>query len=163
MLRYVAAGALVLAAMAWDLWPEATVRHPFAVRPVTAGSPFDGAVEWRSIPSGVLPDVDPTGVAMVDLAAGEPILPSHVGEAPVPDGWWVVSLAVPRGARVGSEVRVAVTSPAVAEATLVRGVVVAGTPDGPGAVGSVAVPEGDAGLVAAATAGGRATVLVGSG
>ena len=163
MLRYVAAAVVVLAAVVWDLWPEATVRHPFAAGAITAGSTFDGAVEWRSIPTGVLPHVDPMGVAMVDLAEGEPILPSHVGEAPVPDGWWVVSLAVPRGTRVGSEVRVAVTSPAVAEATLVRGVVVAGTPDAPGAVGSVAVPEGDAGLVAAAAAGGRATVLVGSG
>jgi hypothetical protein len=163
ILRYVAAVAVLLVAVVWDLWPEAVVRHPFAATRVPAGAPFEGAIEWRTVPDGLLPEVEPVGVAMVDLAAGEPVLPSHVGRAPVPDGWWVVSLEVPSGVRVGAEVRVAVTSPGSSEAALIRGIVVAGTPDGVGATGGVAVPEAEAALVAAAASGGRVAVLAGSG
>lgn len=161
-LRYLAAVAILLVAVVWDLWPESTVQHPFVATDLTAGSPVAGAIEWRPVPKGVLPEVDADGVVLVDVAKGEPLVPSHLGVAPIPAGWWVVALDVPASTPIGTEVRVAVTSPASNEATLIRGVVVSGAADGPGGKGSVAVPEADAGLVAAAAAGGRVTVLAGS-
>ncbi len=158
--RYLAAVLLVAAALAWDLRPSPTVAHPFAATPLVAGTEIGEAmIRWERIPAGLLPPVDVAGLVRAPVAAGEPLLPSHLDTAPAaPSGWWTVPLDLPASAVAGTAVRVAITSPGADDANLIPGVVVrAGDASGRG--GAVAVPEADAGRVAAASAGGRTLVL----
>ncbi len=103
-----AAAAVVLAALLWDLRDEAEAPYPFAVSTISAGTPItESMVEWKNLPEGAiaLPDLaDP--VAARDLPAGEPIVPSAVSGAPVvPDGWWSVPVPLSQRAVPGTQVR----------------------------------------------------------
>ncbi len=161
--RYVAAALLVLAAVTWDLVPEPTTEYPYAGSELVAGTPVDEAdIRWRRVASRVLPVTVPHGVLRVDVAEGEPLLPSHLTDVPVPEGWWVVEVEVPPGAVVGGPVRVAVTATGALEATLVEGVVVRGSAGRlGGSPGAVAVPESASALVAAAARSNQLVVLAG--
>ena len=91
--RYVAAGLLVLAAIVWDLRPEPTVQHPFAGDDLAAGTPIEVAdLEWRRIPKGLLPEVEPAGVLAVDVGGGEPLVPALIVVQAPPTGWWVLEV-----------------------------------------------------------------------
>lgn len=159
------AALILLAALAWDLWPEATEAYPVAAVDLAAGDTVDeAAVRHEPLPRGLLPQPARGSVVLVAVPAGTPLVPGLVGEVVVPDGWWTVSVDVPDGAVAGSDVRVAITSVGGAEAVLVPGIVVSG-PTGTGldrSPGGVAVPEGHAAAVAAAVGSGRVTVLTGT-
>ncbi len=157
-LRWLAAGTILAAAFAVELWPEATVAHPFAVESVVAGQPIT-AVEWRPVPVDTLPSV--AGLVMVaahDIAAGEPLLPSSLGSAgTLPAGWWAVAVPVPAAAGVGDAVMLVVDGQAV------QGIVVTPAADDPLAFepeALVGVPGDAATAVADAVRGGDLVVLV---
>jgi hypothetical protein len=160
--RYVMAALLVVAALVWDLWPTPQVEHPVAAFDLPAGHQItQGDLEWVPVPEGFLPAVEPSGFLVVGLAAGEPLLSTHlVVGSPLPAGWWEVPVDLPAGVVAGRAVRVAVTTPGSDTASLVPGLVVRGG-DAAGRGGAIGVAEHDAGRVAGAVAAGRVVVLVG--
>ncbi len=162
-LRWAAAALLVLGAFAWDLRSPAVELRPFASRPVRAGEALDAsAVAWREVPAGLFAASDPAGAtAAVDLTAGDPLVAAVLGHgAAVPEGWWELTLAVGAHAAAGDEVMLVILDPPVT----VSGLVVspqqgdAYSLDYRPAV--VAVPAGDAALVAAAAAAGTLVAAV---
>lgn len=140
------------------------VEHPFAGSDLVAGTPLaDADLRWRSVPRGLLPEVEADGILVVDVVEDEALMPSHRSEVAIPPGWWVVEVEVPPGAVVGGTVRVAVTAAGASEATLVEGVVVRGSAGGlGGSPGAVAVPEAASALVAAAARSNQLVVLSGA-
>ena len=162
-LRWAGAALLLLGALAWDLRGPALEVRPFAARAVAAGEPIDAAaVEWREVPAGLLPSPDLTGAAaVVDLAAGDPLLPALLGtRVAIPDGWWEIPVAVGTHAAAGDAVMLVITDPPAT----VQGLVVspqqgdAYSLDYRPAV--VAVPAEAAGLVASAAAAGSLVAAV---
>jgi hypothetical protein len=138
--------------------------HPFARSSLNAGNELDeSSIVWRKVPKGLLPEVDPQGVLRIEIMAGEPIVPSMVGGAPVaPEGWWAIEIPVPSGTTIGSEVRLVVdtrTTPRVIPGIVIR---LAEGDSFEGTLGLVAVPEGEVGATAAAAADSSLEVLVGS-
>ncbi|MBA2338672.1 MAG: SAF domain-containing protein, partial [Acidimicrobiia bacterium] len=81
-LRRIAAGLVLVAAIAVDVAGSATVEHPFLTTPVAAGSPIEpGMIELRAVPAGLLPAVtDVQGYAARALDAGDPLTPSALAE-----------------------------------------------------------------------------------
>jgi hypothetical protein len=161
-LRWVAAGALLLTGLAMDLTGPRVEPYPFASEPIGVGEHIDGVVEWREIPSGVLPQWEQpvSGVAATEIAAGDPLVPSLLAEVRVPEGWWSVSVPLPVAAAPGTWLRVRDTS----TGAVVDGVVVgAGHDTGFEIVGMVAFPAEDAARVADATADDALVVMVGHG
>jgi hypothetical protein len=162
-LRWGAATLLILAALGWDLRRPATELMPFASRTLQSGEAIDAtAVEWKEVPSHLLPATDLTGVfAAVDLDRGDPLVNGVLrGLAATPDGWLEIPMETGVRARPGDEVVLVITEPPAT----VPGLVVdpqkgdAYSLDFRPAV--VAVPAESAALVAAATAQGTLVVAV---
>ncbi|MGH8958483.1 MAG: SAF domain-containing protein, partial [Acidimicrobiia bacterium] len=138
---------------------------PYLARDVTAGEdlrPED--VEWRRVPIGILPEhVSPSGLFLVDVARGTPLIRSVVGEAtPLPEGWWSLEVPVPEGTSAGVDVRLVVdvrSAPKIIPGIVVR---LLGADSIDGAKALVAIPEAEAGAAAAALADGSLRTLVGS-
>lgn len=108
-LRWFAAGAIILAAVSWDLSKRQTEPHPFASQAIMRGEPLsDDNVEWRDVPIGVFAVVDLSDVsARVDIDPGTPISEAVVSRAaPLPSGWWSVPIDLPVGTPEGVAVRV---------------------------------------------------------
>lgn len=166
VLRWVAATILVVIALWADLRPPATVEHPVANDEIATGEEVDlGDVRMVDIPVGLLDPVELPFIAGRRIAAGDLILATdaNVDQVTPPDGWLLVELAVPDGARPGSAV-VAVVSGADSDpATRHDGVVVSvGVDDGfGGELAACAFPADDAALVAVAAAENRISVLIG--
>jgi hypothetical protein len=176
-LRWIAAAALVLVALAFELESRTMATHPFLTRDVAPGEAItDDAVEWRPAPRGLLPMpnlADP--IAAHHLSAGDPLTAGSVAnDRLVPAGWWSIPLNLPSTARVGGRVGL-VLLPArdIAAAGLddavpqdwVEGVVVErGEADAFSVAGAglVAVPPAAARAVAIAAAEERLMVLYGS-
>ena len=161
--RWAAAILLVATSLYLELRPVPSVPHPFAQTDLAAGSDIaDTQVDWRSIPIGVLPETLVEGFLLVDVPAGQPLLPSMLGATPaIPNGWWGLAVPVPAGSLPGSEVRLVVDlrgSPRVVPGILIR-TFDETTIEGTSAL--VAIPEADAGAVAAALTDGALSVLVG--
>lgn len=159
-LRWLAAGAILVAAFYAEFRPRHTVDHPFAAAAIERGEPIT-AVEWRRVPDGLLPAPDlTTAYAAVGVVAGEPLLPSHVAAAGhVPAGWWSIPVAMAFSAPVGTPVQVVATETGL----VVEGVIVAHPPDDPFAIepaALIAVPPGEAAALAVAAAAGQVTVLI---
>ncbi len=161
-LRWSLAALVVAVASLAELRGAPTVRHPFVTTAVPAGAEIPAeALELRAVPAGLLPAVDPAAArAARRLAAGEPLLPSDVTEAPAaPPGWWLVPMRLPDAVAAGRDVRVVLLDPPGD----VPGVVVApGGEDGLGTrlPGLVAVPGQGAVDVARAAASDQVMVLV---
>ena len=119
-------------------------------------------VTWHPVPVGVLPETVLEGFLLVDVPSGQPLVPSMFDDVPsIPTGWWAISVPVPEGSIPGSEVRLVVDvrgTPRVVPGLLIRSFEEA-TIEGTTAL--VAIPEGEAGSVAAALADGALSVLVG--
>ena len=161
--RWAAAILLVGASLYFELRPTPSVEHPFAGADLTAGSDLAAAViDWRTVPLGVLPETILEGFLLVDVDSGQPLVPALIGAAPpIPTGWWGVSVPVPEGSLPGSEVRLVVDvrgTPRVVPGLLIRTFAEA-TIEGSTAL--VAIPESEAGAVAAALADNALSVLVG--
>lgn len=108
-LRWAGAAALVIAAMAWDVSARATEPFPFAARTIQRGEQLEeDAIEWKSSPSGLLPQPDLQGAtAAVTIGPGEPISASVLRfTASVPVGWWTVALDLPPAVLPGTRVRI---------------------------------------------------------
>ncbi len=160
-LRWVVGALIVAVAFAAELRGDATVRHPFVATDLAPGDPVEPALEWKDVPAGMLPLPAVSGAtAGRTIAAGEPLLPSHLGSGPVvPAGWWSVGLPLPAAAAPGTPVRVIVDDPPMG----IDGVVT-GTPTadafGFEASGLVAVPGESADAIARAAGRGGVTVLI---
>lgn len=108
-LRWFAAVAIVLAALAWDVSKRQTQPHPFAAVRIARGDQLtDAAIEWRNVAAGTFTIPDLTGTsASVDIASGDPITASVLSHATsLPDGWWSVPVDLPIGTPPGASVRV---------------------------------------------------------
>ncbi len=160
--RWFVAAALVTAAAVIDLSDAPTRPHPYLAVAITAGETIgEDLLEWRDVPTGVLPDVDlTTSIAARDLSPGEPLVPGDLtnGTA-IPEDWWAVPLPIPGNPAPGTAVRIVLTD----TSTTVEGVVVAAaTQDGfvSQPTGLTAVPGELAAAVAAAAIDQRFVVLV---
>lgn len=156
-----AATAIVLVALFVEFRPSPLTEHPFLTAAVTTGDEIgDWNTEWRSVPAGLLPEVDPSGTAARPIAEGEPLLESMLSEAgkPVPDGWWTIEIELPEGTAAGTRAQlVLLGSGSVVDA------IVVGEPidDSFGSsLGSVAVAPGEAVATAVAAAGGDIAVMI---
>jgi hypothetical protein len=162
-LRWAAAALLILGAVLWDLRGSGSEPHPFAARPIAAGTPLvDADVVWRSLPSGtfVVPDLS-AAVAEVDLAAGEPISAAVLaGPIAVPDGWWAVPMDVSARAGPGDEVLLVVIDPPLTLFGIVIEPQVGDATSLDHRPALVAVPGSQAPLVAAAEAAGLLVTAV---
>lgn len=151
-LRWVAAVAVVVAALAWDVSKRSTEPYPFAASPIPAGTALsDDLVEWRDLPVGSIerPDIAAT-TALVDIASGDPITSSVAGRPPsIPDGWWAVAVRLPPHLIVGSEVRLILPDGRPVDAVVSTGADV--DQYGYESIGAVAVPPELADAVAAAS------------
>jgi SAF domain-containing protein len=161
--RWAVAILLVGASFYFEVRPTPTVEHPFAGADLTAGTDITAEpISWRRVPVGVLPETIVEGLLLVDVASGQPLVPSMLDSAPsIPKGWWAISVPVPEGSLPGSEVRLVVDvrgNPRVVPGLLIRSFDEA-TIEGTTAL--VAIPEGEAGAVAAALTDGALSVLVG--
>jgi SAF domain len=161
-LRWMAASALVVVALAFEISGPDVVRYPFVLRTVATGEsvqPDDLA--WRDVPVGLLPAAsDVVGPAARSLRVGDPFIGGSVtsGSA-IPEGWWVVAAPIPGSAPPGATVRLV----AVDDGFAVDGIVTATGVDtgfGDVSIGSVAVPETAAVRISLAVSSDRLVVLV---
>jgi hypothetical protein len=156
----VAAGTILVAALYAEFRPRHLVDHPFAATAIERGELIT-AVDWRRVPDGLLPVPDlTTAYAAVGVAAGEPLLPSHIAAAGyVPPGWWSIPVAMAFSAPVGTAVQLVATETGL----VAEGMIVADPPDDPFAIepaALIAVPPEDAAVLAVAAAAGQVTVLI---
>lgn len=161
--RWAAAILLVSTSLYFELRPTPTVDHPFAGADLVAGADIAQAeISWLPVPVGVMPQTVLEGFLLVDVASGQPLMPSMLDAAPsIPTGWWAISVPVPEGSIPSTEVRLVVDvrgTPRVVPGLLIRSFEES-TIEGTTAL--VAIPEGEAGAVAAALADGALSVLVG--
>lgn len=162
--RWLLATLIVVLAVWFELRPEPTVAHPFAIVDITRGETIGAAnTRARQVPVGLLPDVPENAIASRDIPAGAPILAADTTTTPsmVPRGWWTVRLDVPEGARVGDRVLVVVVDTGlVAEGVVAT---VPGSDPFAAGTGGVAVAPDHAGAVAVAAVDGRVAVMVSTG
>ncbi len=163
-LRWLAALALFVVAVAWDLSGRATEAVPFAVRDIEQGSWIDSEdVEWRQLPRGSVDLAMLEGArAATAILAGDPITRSvtAVGSL-VPRDWWSVPVDLPTGVAAGTAVRLVLPGGTTAD-----GIVAIAPSDDmfTGApTGAVAVPEDVVARVAEASAAGLLLVLIAPG
>ena len=161
--RWIAAGLIVVGAVWVELRPESSVEHPFASEEIHAGAEIgDWNTVLKRVPAGLLDPAVPDGVALTEIATGEPILASSLGgrNEKVPEGWWSIEMALPASARPGDAAQVVLLD----AGTAVSAVVVAGATDDPlgSGLGTVAVPGEHAADVAAAAAEGRVAIMIGT-
>ncbi len=157
--QWLAAAAVLAAALYLDLTGPPTERYPFVAASVEAGEAV--VVEWRDVPRGVLPPRgDTSGVAGRALAAGTPLVDGVLEPAAaVPPDWWAVTIELPVSASAGGEVMITTRAPDLE----VAGIVV--TPSTTSSFGSlspglVAFPPDHAPAIANALSEHRATILV---
>lgn len=157
--RWIAAALVVCCGLYLDLRPAPVVSYPFASAEVALGEPIELSLEWREIPTGVLPEwTRPvTGVAMAEIGPGTPLVPALAGEILVPADWWSVSIPVPYRVTPGSRIRIAL------EDTTVEGIVVGPISDsGFELRAPVAFPAAHAAQVATAAANSALAVMIGT-
>ncbi len=157
---------LVIVSLWLELRPTSTVSHPYLTRDLVRGEPVAEALEWREIARGVLDSVPGTGFASRKLAGGQPLLPGDTVEVAleVPAGWWLLDLAVPSDATIGTRISLVVrpydgqqpAAPIGGIVTAVRAGEYAGDPP----IGAVAFPPDLAAAAAVAIAEDRVSVLV---
>lgn len=160
-LRWLGATALIGIALTVDLRGSATVPYPFAAVTIEAGTSLDAIViDYRDVPTGLLPRPDLSGRLILTVKAGAPLVPSMFGSDPlVPSEWWIVDLPMSGDVSPGTRVRVVITDPPHAVTGIVTGHPIE-DPLAGGRTGPVAVPPDSAELVAQAAAAGNVVALV---
>ena len=161
-LRWLIAASLVVIGLVVETRGEETERYPFAAGAITAGTDIADTIEWRTVPSGLLPTwQEPvTGVAACNVAAGSPLLPGLRGETEIPAGWWSIPVPLPVAATPGTPLRLldGITG------ELVDGVLATGgTDNGFETVAMVAFSPDDAPRAAQAVASDAFVVMIGHG
>jgi hypothetical protein len=103
-LRWLAAAVLVTVAAWVELGPEPTMPVWFATDAIPAGTALtpDRFTRREVAWVGSAP-ARPEGVASVDIAAGDPLVPSLRAEVVVPAGWMAVAAPLPPDAVTGSD------------------------------------------------------------
>jgi hypothetical protein len=160
-LRWFAAGAIVLAALAWDLSKRQSEPFPFAATTIFAGTPItDDLIEWRALPVGSIPQPILSGVsAAADINVGEPLIRSVLSSTPqLPDGWWSIPIDIPNGIPAGAAIRVVLPDGNAATGVVTQ----PATSDGYGvpSPGAVGFPQSIADTVAQLASTGDLVVLV---
>jgi hypothetical protein len=164
--RWTFISLLVIVILWLEIRPTASTPHPFLAQDVATGELVDNAIVWTDVPEGVLPASEGSGFATHALTAGDPLLPSDTSPESfgAPPDWWIVEVALPRGAEAGSPVQlVIVPEPGGAAASPIAGVVVSVTKNDAfveHTIGSVAVPPGSAATAAVAIANGQVSVII---
>src|SRR5690606_21475353 len=163
VLRWAAAALLVLAAAWSEFAPQPTVPAVFLATDVEIGTPLDEShVTRRRVPAGVVDTIEPSGVAAVDLHAGEPLVYSMVATAPIPSGWLLIEAPVPGHAPPGAEATGVILGGEGATPVEFPALVIDAAGDDPfgGSLGTLAVPPEWIGAAAAASASGRLVIGV---
>ena len=160
-LRWLAAGALIVGALVWDLSERATEPFPFAASDLDRGHQISAAdLRWHNMPVGVLamPDLV-NAIPLVPIRAGDPIVASLVSPSPaLPPNSWAVPVQLPVGTHVGTVVKLV-----FADGSDVDGLVMQPAREdsfGFETIGLVAVADREASTVALAAANGDLVVLV---
>lgn len=161
-LRWLIAAALIVIGLMLESGGGKTERYPFAATAVNAGTDIATAVEWRTVPSGLLPawEDSVTGIAACDVLAGHPLLPGLRKELAIPAGWWSIPVPLPVAATPGTRLRLlnSVTG------ELVDGVLATtDTDDGFATVVMVAFSPDDAPRAAQTVASDAFVVMIGQG
>ncbi len=157
--------ALIFVTAAWiEFRPDPTVSVPFATETIAPGEAVDQAnSEFLDVPEGELVGASLGDVINRTVFAGEPILTTHVDTnfGVVPNGWWVVPVALPEGAQIGDPVRLVMLD----SGTEVEGIVANPGSDDPfsSVEGGVALPPEGSTEAAIASASGRIAVLLSTG
>ena len=160
-LRWFAAAALLVAALAWDLAERATGPFPFAATDLKRGqtiAPED--IAWRQVPIGsmVLPRLE-GATASVAIIEGDPLVASLIAtSSSLPLHSWAVPVPLPIGAVPGTPVKLVFP-----DGTDVAGVIIQpATEDSLGFTsdGLVAVEDAAANAVALASSNGELVVLI---
>lgn len=163
-LRWLAAGILIAGAAWSEFAPTPGVEVTVLATDVAAGTPLvPDLVETHRMADVGFETVKPHGVAVIDLKAGDPLLPSMVSEVAIPVGWVSIDADLPEGARPGQAAVAIVTAAGEGTRPLeFPGIVVeAGREDGFGAgAGSIAVPPEWAAPAAQAVVEGRLVIGV---
>ena len=160
-LRWIAAGSIVLAALAWDLSKRQSEPFPFAASIIASGTPItDDLIEWRDLPEGAIAAPILSGVsAVADIDAGDPITRSVLSHTlPLPDGWWSIPIDIPDGIPVGAAIRVVLPDGSAATGVVTQ----PASNDGFGvpSPGTVGFPQTVADTVARLAATGSLVILV---
>ncbi|MGA7270051.1 MAG: SAF domain-containing protein [Acidimicrobiia bacterium] len=164
LLRWLAAGLLIAAAAWSEFAPESGVEITVVSRDVAAGAALGPEmVETLRMPDPGFETAAPHGVAMIDLRAGDPLLPTMVSEVSIPAGWVIIDAHLPERARPGQAAVAVVTTAGdgVQPVEFPAMVVEAGTSDAFGTeTGAIAVPPEWVALAGQAVAEGRLVVGV---
>ena len=160
-LRWFAAAAIIVAALAWDLSGRQSEPFPFAATPIPAGTQItDDLIEWKPLPEGSLPAPPLAGVtATAAIDAGDPLTRSVLSQTPkLPDGWWSIPIDIPNGLPVGAAIRVVLPDGSAASGIVTH----PASSDGFGVPtpGSVGFPESIADTVARVASAGDVVILV---
>ena len=161
-LRWLVAASLLVIGLGIEVRGGSTERYPFAATDIAKGTEFAAAVEWRNVPTGLLPawEESMTGVAACDVMAGHPLLPSVSTELVIPAGWWSIPVPLPVAATPGTRLRLlnGVTG------ELVDGILTAaGTDDGFETMAMVAFSPDDARRAAQTVSSDAFVVMIGRG
>jgi hypothetical protein len=159
-LRWITAALLLTVGLMIEFRGGPTERYPFAANTISAGAPVDSSVDWRTVPSGLLPEWTDAvgGIAKTAIAAGDPLLPSATATFSVPSDWWSLAIPLPTTAPPGTPIRLVLDDPdAVVEGVLLE----AGIETGFEMIGMVAFAPSDASRVAAASGNGALVVMIG--
>ncbi len=157
--------ALIAGVALWvELGPDPTVSHPFAVVDIEAGDIVDETnTDGRRVAVGILAPVELGETASVPIPAGDPILVTNLGDGAksAPEGWWVMEVSLPRGARSGDDARLVLLD----SGEVVEGRVVGAVDEDPlgSGLGMVAVDPERAGEAAVAAAEGRIAIMIATG
>lgn len=124
-LRWLAAVCLVLLAAWSEFTPPATESANYLAVDVAAGTTLGPElIRERRVLVGTVETVDPDGVAVTDLSAGEPLVASMVTDVVVPPGWMLIDAPVPAGTSPGTPARAVIRSdgsaPMEVEALVIR-------------------------------------------
>jgi len=160
-LRWLAAGAIVLAALAWDLSKRQSEPFPFAAVSISAGTAItDDLIEWKALPVGAIPAPLLSGVsATADIDAGDPFTRSVLSQTPpLPAGWWSIPIDIPNGTPVGATIRVVLPDGSAATGVVTQ----PASNDGFGvpSPGAVGFPQAVADAVAQLASSGNLVILV---
>lgn len=162
--RWTAAVLVVTGALCMDLRGDPTELRPFAATDIAAGAAIrPEMVEYRAVPTGLLPEVNLVGFTLNSIPAGDPVTQALITDrSAVPDGWWALEMEAPSGVIPGTELRLAIEADAGTPVpAVVLGVV---SPEVPGGwsenTALVAVPSDRAATVATALARAAVSVLV---
>jgi hypothetical protein len=160
-LRWFAAGAIVLAALAWDLSKRQSEPFPFAAAAISSGTAItEDLIEWKPLPEGSIRAPLLSGVsATADIEPGDPLTESVLSQTmQLPEGWWSIPIDIPGGVPVGASVRVVLPDGSAATGIVTH----PATNDGFGvpSPGTVGFPQAIADTVAQIASTGSLVILV---